>query len=230
LVGAAFGAALQVPIVGSLLKVYYESQAILGLEGTVIGFVHDAFNGFKTEHWVNGAKLFFGNFYLDENSSFFGGVYQGISRHTWEMLQTFGGHLLSQVTNSIGITEKVEYWGGATFSTNTKHFMAVTVGNYINVKTDSYTDFNSYILTYQTALHEYGHYIDSRIWGPLYLTVVGYESLYSAATSKKVYYNGNIIESHKTKWYEKSASSKAKKYLKKHFPGVVWDETLNPTK
>jgi len=148
-------------------------------------------------------------------------------RHTWEFLQSWLGQTVSQVLNISGITDKVEYWGGATFSTNTKQFLAVSIGNYINVQTQPYTDFDSYILTDQTVMHEYGHTFDSRIWGPAYLFAIGAPSLYTASQKEYVYYEGHYISKHRTMWYERSASRKAKKYFSKY--GVTWRESEDPT-
>lgn len=191
----------------------------------VLGMITGAFNG----GWKGvgrGAKLFLGNFYLNENN-WLGGIWQGISRHTWEVFQTFTGHGVSQTLNTIGITKKVEYWGGATFSTTDDQSIAVSIGNYINVRTHSYTDFDKYILTDQTVMHEYGHTIDSRIWGPLYLPVIGLPSLISVKNSRTIYHKSLRTTTHRIKWYERSASRKAKKYFSKY--GVIWDEAENPT-
>jgi hypothetical protein len=52
--------------------------------------------GIFTSDWNalgNAGQIFLGNFYLDENRSFFGGVWQGTIRHTWEFIQTGLGFL-----------------------------------------------------------------------------------------------------------------------------------------
>jgi len=61
-----------------------------------------------------------GNFYIDENRTFMGGLWQGISRYTWEHPQTVLGNDLSQLRNIFGQVDRVEYLGGATFSINEK--------------------------------------------------------------------------------------------------------------
>ena len=43
-----------------------------------------------------------GNFYIDENRTFMGGLLQGISRHTWELAQTNIGTDFSQIKNAFG--------------------------------------------------------------------------------------------------------------------------------
>ena len=43
-----------------------------------------------------------GSFYIDENRTFMGGLWQGISRHTWEHPQTFIDSDFNQLMNMIG--------------------------------------------------------------------------------------------------------------------------------
>ena len=86
---------------------------------------------------------------------------------------------------------------------------------------------DQYILTDQTVMHEYGHTFDSRIWGPLYLPTIGAPSIISANNSQPIYHNGIWTTTHRLKWYERSASRKAKKYFSKY--GVMWNDDDNPT-
>ena len=146
-----------------------------------------------------------------------------LSRWTWESPQTISGLGFSHLLNTLGITDKVEYWGGATFSTTRNRSIAVSIGNYINVRTQPYTDFDAYILNDQDVMHEYGHTFDSRIWGPSYLIAIGAPSLLSANKANKT---GNSAY-HREKWYERSASRKAKNYFSKY--GVIWNDASNPT-
>jgi RHS repeat-associated protein len=229
LAGAALGTAWQfaplIPIVGkgiqTTMTVYGIAQGITGVAGMVGGAINDGSDGLG-----RAGKLFLGNFYLNEKDPWLG-VWQGFTRHTWEMPQSWLGQTVSQVLNTSGITDKVEYWGGATFSTTRDQSIAVSIGSYINVRTQPYTDFDSYILTDQTVMHEYGHTFDSRIWGPLYLFVIGLPSLISADASQPIYHSGIWTTTHRLKWYERSASRKAKKYFNKH--GVIWNDIRNPT-
>ncbi len=76
-----------VPILGPVIKfaatMNAASQSFSVLSG--IGY------GLITGDWERLGKtreLFLGNFYLDENRTFFGGILQGVSRHSYESLQT----------------------------------------------------------------------------------------------------------------------------------------------
>ena len=223
LVGATLGAAWEfaplVPYVGNILQttmsVYGFVQTAVGVTGMVTG----AFNG----GWKgvgNGAKLFLGNFYLDENN-WFGGVAQGISRHTWEVLQTFGGHLYSQIRNTIGNVSRVDYFGGVTFATNEnkKYQNGVSLGNYvdINIGGNIGDDFEQTVKNNPIFMHEYGHTIDSRIFGLSYLFAIGIPSLIDAEWG----------DNHRVFWTEKRANRRAKKYFEKYY-NVNWDDYENP--
>lgn len=220
--GAAWQFAPLIPYIGkgvqTVMTWYAFGQAGVGVLGMIGGAINDGWDGLG-----RASELFLGNFYLNEKEPW-AGMWQGFTRHTWEMLQSFVGHTVSQTLNTIGVTNKVEYWGGVTFGTTQDKRTAVSIGNYVNVRTQPYNDFDTYILTDQTAMHEYGHTFDSRIWGPLYLPVIGTLSLHSADKANKT---GNSAY-HREKWYERSASRKAKKYFSKKF-GVVWNEQRNPT-
>lgn len=76
-----------------------------------------------------------------------------------------------------------------------KHMGSITLGNYI-------------ILQKQAHLqHELGHTIQSKLFGPLYLLIVGLPSIISAGVKP--------ID-HKNTWYEKWATSLGKKYFSKY--------------
>ena len=156
-----------------------------------------------------------GNFYIDEKQTFMGGLWQGISRYTWEHPQTVLGNDLSQLRNIFGQVDRVEYLGGATFSINEKSKKedGISIGNFINININGKIegDFTEYVLTHPLFMHEYGHYIDSQRMGLTYLINVGLPSLSTANSSD-----------HDEKWYEMNANKNAERYFRKHY-GVDWD-------
>ncbi len=88
-----------------------------------------------------------------------------------------------------GSVDRVDYLGGATFVTKEKgNKGSVSLGNFINILDPSKIvgDFETYATSTGLYMHEYGHYIDSQRWGPLYLFVVGSCSIISAATSTHI--------------------------------------------
>ena len=74
------------------------SISSLNLSGAVQGLL----TGIFSDDWKvfrNSFKIALGNFYIDENRTFMGGLWQGISRHTWELPQTSIGTNYSQFMN-----------------------------------------------------------------------------------------------------------------------------------
>lgn len=191
------------------MTVYTYGKVIEGVVGTAVG----AFNG----GWKgvgNGAKTFLGNFYLDENE-WLGGIWQGFSRHTWEMLQSFVGEGYTHVKNAFGEVDRVDYFGGATFATkeNSESRFGVSIGNYINVniKDKIKGKFDDRVISDPLFMHEYGHTLDSRLFGISYLFAIGIPSLISAAG------DGN----HSIFWAERRANRHAKRYFKRYY-GIDW--------
>ncbi len=227
--GAVAGAAitagvttgLGVPILGTVIKgagiVYGGSLAV----GTLSGLGDGIFNG-DWDRLKNTGKLFTGNFYLDGNRNFLGQTLQGIGRFSWELPQTTIGHSVSQIRNSFGGTDRVDYFGGATFSTaeNQETRNGVSIGNFINLNLrDEITgSFEDRVISDPIFMHEYGHTFDSQIFGSFYLPIVGLPSLISAASSRPL--NGGI-STHSIRWYERNANKHAARYFGKHY-GVDW--------
>ena len=107
---------------------------------------------------ANAGKIMLGNFYLDENKSFFGQVWEGISRHTWEVPQLAVGYFWSGIRNCWA--DRVDYWGGATFITNfSRSYQGVTMGGYIYIDNgevtptmNSYSSFDDYMQSHEYAV------------------------------------------------------------------------------
>ncbi|MFV0419283.1 MAG: hypothetical protein ACK5KT_11205 [Dysgonomonas sp.] len=216
--GFALGAAWQfaplIPGIGYIIQKgmtwYAYGQVGVGVVGILGGAVNDGWDGLG-----RGTQLFLGNFYLDEHS-FVGGIWRGFTRHTWEMLNTLVGHTYSQIRNSSGLTDYVEYFGGATFSirenvTDFNGWRGVSLGNYINIKLRNNFDkkYPGGWIYGENGLywHEYGHTFDSRLFGALYLPVVG---LVSAATQG---------------WTENRANRHSNRYGKRHGYWINWPYT-----
>jgi hypothetical protein len=217
LAGAMFGATMQIPIIGNIMQGYAMGQLGIGLGGTIMGGISHGWKGL-----ANGAKTFFGNFYIDENAGFFDGVWQGYSRHTWEFPQTFVGQAYTLGRNIDRHVSRVDYFGGATFATieNTGGG-SVSLSNFININNNNEItgNFDDYVISNPLYMHEYGHYLDSRRNGLGYLSNIGLPSLLSANRDKR-----HGTNYHHTYWAEKRANRYAKKYFGKYF-GVDWDSS-----
>jgi RHS repeat-associated protein len=180
----------------------------------------------------NAFRIDMGVFRADPHRTFFGQILQVFSRLTWEAPQVVLGNLYSHVRNGFGgsITD-VTYWGGATLvnrnNGNPRDRWGVTLGSYINSRNlvaDPYTD--------QMFRHEYGHTLQSRIIGPMYLIHVGVPS-----------FIGSLIQNeagHSREWYETHANRLSLRYLQRHEPnalvfdpttgrGQPWDFNEDPT-
>ena len=206
-------------IINGIMQGYMYGQIGLGAIGTIGGIFNDGLKGIS-----NGAKLFLGNFYLDENN-WAGGFLQGFLRHTWEMPQTIIGQCVSHYFNITGNTDRVDYLGGSTFSTIKVNSLTLekgmTIGNNIIAwNSDPITgDFDNYVIQKPLYMHEYGHTIDSRKWGPGYLAI-GIASLFSAKNDKQK--SNPPFSSHHGFWTEKRANKNAKNYFSKYY-GVNWN-------
>jgi len=200
-------AGLAVPILGTALKgagIIYGSTTALSLLG---GINQGALYG-DWSRLENSGKIFAGNFYLDSNRSLLGQTWQGISRFSWELPQSTVGHGYAQLRNTFGIVDRVDYFGGATFSTNVRPGASsrwgVSIGNHINIqRTDNSFD----IMNDPLLMHEYGHTFDSQMFGLTYLLSIGIPSASGA------------------EWTEHRANRHAARYFGDRF-GVNWTPFL----
>jgi len=181
---------------------------------------------FYTWNWstlTNSLELMLGNYYIDENAGFWEGIGQGYSRHTWESLQTTIGHGYSQARNLVwNNVDRVDFMAGATYATTENKSIqnGVTLGNYINVNIwDEITGgFEDRVLSDPLFMHEYGHTIDSRGYGPSYLFTIGWSSMNSARTC----YDIDRRNTHDWHWTELRANNNASRYFQKHYTSVDW--------
>ena len=181
----------------------------------------------------NSFKITNGLFKTDKNKSFWGRTWEFTSRFTWEGLQNFGGYVYSQGRNLGGKVDRVDFFAGATYATkeNSDDHMGITLGNYINMDiTDEITGgFKDYALNDPMFMHEYGHTIDSKIFGISYLFAIGIPSAKSIKNSEFITewdgeeaYNPHKLTTHKVFWTEMRANRKAASYFEKHY-GVKWE-------
>jgi len=203
-------------------------MSVYGIMQTGVGVVSMANNAIRGD-WEGvgrAGKLFLGNFYIDANE-FFGGIGQGFSRHTWEMLQTFGGHFWSQEMNLAGNVSRVDFFGGATFATqeNAGFRNGVALGNFININWDGEItgNFRDWVANNPLYMHEYGHTFDSRRFGLFYLPIVGISSARSANRSSIIEGDNPLsLSTHRVHWTETRANRHASRYFRNQF-GINWE-------
>lgn len=163
--------------------------------------------GAITHGWkgvAHAGEILLGKFYLDENTSFAGAVWQGTLRHTWEVLQTSLGYDYSQFRNAIGKVDRVDYYRGVTFTTNeySGRHNGMTLGNFINMNIkDNVTQRRKSFAYFvensdQMYAHEFGHTIQSRRFGFAYniLAILSFGSAVYDIIFDKEYHDSFFTE------------------------------------
>ncbi|MES2703894.1 MAG: hypothetical protein V4649_14740 [Bacteroidota bacterium] len=119
---------------------------------------------------------------------------QLVSRFTWELPNTLVAVTIAITLAMAGKVHSLVFYHGATFirlkdRRATNGYYAFTIGSYIVGSQGS------------TPLlrHEYGHCLQSMVFGPLYLLIIGIPSLASAAVD---------IGRHHTRWFERDADAR----------------------
>jgi len=204
------------------LKYTDPSGDFVVVDSWLIGFVHGFFStgsGRWSAGWNeanqragNDAKIWGGLFVSDPNKSFFGRVWEVTSRLTWQAPQTGLGFLYNQSVNTITPrVEEVDYFHGATYVVGaTRGGNAVSLGSYISISPIQDDD-QAHIRIGEggyTTMHEYGHYLQSKKSGPLYLLKYGIPSALGDAD-----------------WTEHDANTRAANYFQKIDPNFSWVQT-----
>ncbi|HRP91128.1 MAG TPA: FG-GAP-like repeat-containing protein [Edaphocola sp.] len=157
-------------------------------------------------NFENGARIFAGRYYTDENRTFAGQLFQGISRYTWEGLQTWVGYNFTQIRNTFGKDGQTFFLGGATIlnkESGSGEWWGVTMGNYINTQ-DAISGFNKPIGWENPLIqHEYGHTLQSRIFGFGYFFPIMPWSGFSAWL---------FTSTHEKRWFERGADRYSRIY------------------
>ena len=107
----------------------------------------------------------------DKNRTIAGKIVQIASHFTWELPQQILGILTAQFTNLFGGVDKVlRYSNGSIVVSNiwVAAGNGITMGNIITVGSGS---------TIDVITHEFGHYIQSRRFGPLWIPLFGIPSI-----------------------------------------------------
>ena len=175
-------------------------------------------------------KIDMGLFQSDPNRTIMGRIWQIASRFLWEPFQTTIGNFYSHLMNWSGSVDRVDYFGGATFVTNenSNSNKGITIGNYVNIdiRETINDNFEKYALSSELYMHEYAHTLQSKIWGPGYLLMIGVPSLVGAGLDVWG------LHDHDREWYETNANIKAYKYISKFEPNSplinYWHNTNYP--
>ena len=168
----------------------------------------------------NTAKICRGLFLTDPKRSFWGRVWQLLSRFTWELPQTLVGWLFTLSRALVGQVDRVDAFGGITFATKTVKAAGckgVSLGTFVGLWDGHWLvdGDKGLVLSNQLCMHEFGHTADSQRFGPLYLLVIGLPSLINALGKGD----------HSKFWTETRANRFAERYFSKRY-GVRWNDFL----
>ena len=175
----------------------------------------------------NALRIFMGQYYYDENMAH--GFLQAFTRFGIERLQTQMGFVYTQSRNFFRCVDRVDYFGGATYATDeyTEDHDGITLGNCINMRLndkgiDNSISFREWCLEKdQMYLHEYGHTIQSQMFGTDYLLKMALPSLISCTLQPLL---GN---SHKSFFTETLANRLACGYFNEYY-ACGWNENKDP--
>tara|TARA_R110002050_G_scaffold300400_2_gene469620 strand:+ start:58 stop:927 length:870 start_codon:yes stop_codon:yes gene_type:complete len=208
------------------LIVYY---LFLNVAFASLGIICGILQGIRHRRWTkltHALKLLAGHFYLSDKKGFYAGLWEGISRHSWELAQNLIGHIWAQSLNAIGIIQRVEFFEGATFSLriNQKERSGMSLGSFIYIAIDDNFKgvFRLRLIKDPLFMHEFGHGLDSRLFGIFYLPFIGLPSIISAMQSKQVFGTTNKAGLHKYKSYEMRANRKAAYFFNSY--AVNWQD------
>lgn len=125
---------------------------------------------------------------------FKGNFGQVLNKWSWSFPLSFIGNEVAHTLNMAGRVRKVTYLDGMlALDGVTNGGQAFTIGHYSFGSKGYEASWKDHAF-----VHEYGHYIQGQIWGPLYINIVGIPSIIS---------QWHLIPGeHNTRWYEIDAS------------------------
>lgn len=176
---------------------------------TIFNAIGEALNGFR-KHGFNVSQY---NWKKTVNSwkinmgMFKGNFLQVLNKWTWNIGNSLRGTYLGEFYNAIGKVDGVTHMDGMlALSGPIKKGAAVTIGH-ISLGPKGYK------ATWKDHLfvHEYGHYIQSQIIGPLFLPIIGINSFVSASLS------GVLKFDHSTRWFETWASNLGANHFNRNY-------------
>jgi len=155
-----------------------------------------------TKRAGNSWKLSMGLFRPDEsNGNSFNQFLQVVSRHTWQQPMTMIGYEYSTFCNNYGRVD-VEYFHGATVVFDANMSSAVSLGGFIIIN----PGFGGANYDNADLLHEYGHFLQTRMWGGLAFIPAAISSVMSGMGFRSTLTHDEI-------WVEQDANARAMGYF-----------------
>lgn len=147
------------------------------------------------------------------------GLLQAVTRFTWELPQLFLGYIVSQYRTITQRIDRIDTLGGITYAScchRRQHvYMGMSLGCFVNMwmPCDIPVEFPKYVRKYRDGSifqHEFGHTIDSQIFGPMYLIIIGLPSLLSMTAEERHLFRHR----HEDLFAERRANSNADRYFR----------------
>jgi hypothetical protein len=158
-------------------------------------------------------QLISGFYRVEQESSFPRKCAEVLSRMVWQQPQTLIGFLYNAGMLLSGkATGVARYHGAAAVKCAGWKGHSASLGIFLSMgddKRDSEAKVGVGAGSY-TTMHEYGHYLQSRRWGPLYLFVFGLPSLFGAT------------------YPEHDANRRAAAFFESAIPGFKWNKEYYP--
>ncbi|WP_421947689.1 RHS repeat domain-containing protein [Phaeodactylibacter xiamenensis] len=165
------------------------------------------FEGFA-QGWTQSWEITGGLFQYSNDLSFGQNLWNTFSKLTWELPQTLVGLTVAQGLNIGTAVNDVNYFRGATVLDTDLDGGAFAAGSYLIGPEGFGPNFEDHLF-----VHEFGHYLQSKRLGPLYLNFVALPSVAGFWAVDEVF-NQNLNE---TRWYEAQASRLAANYFDQEF-------------
>ena len=187
------------------------------LVGSAIAVIH------KKQIWnsiskklVQSLNVWTGLFRTDLQLSVFRRIWTLLSRFTWELPQTILGFLIATILNWTNRVDWVNHKYGSTSVKLSGLFGGMSLAPFIFGDERLIGESHNHLFQ-----HEFGHLMQSKIWGPLFLLVIGLPSLVSAMV--------NDYDTHMRKWQEQDANTRARSYfIRKDTANFSWKYEMNP--
>ena len=160
-------------------------------------------------------QLFAGRYRFDSHSLH--GLLQAFTRYVWELPQTAIGYLFSQWRVALGRAKRVVTVHGVTFVASRHRQPHTTAGLSLGCFVQMWLPRRAGEECErwechdgdEMARHEYGHTVDSQLWGWLYLPVIGLPSLISQALGL----SSKARHRHDNFWAERRADRLGKRFF-----------------
>ena len=187
------------------------------LIGSAIAIIH------KKRIWYSISKkltqsfnIWKGLFLTDSQLSVIPRIWTILSRFSWELPQTILGFLIAVILNWTNRLDWVNHKYGSTSLKLSGLFGGMSLAPFIIGDEQLIGASHNHLFQ-----HEFGHIMQSKIWGPLYLLIIGLPSLVSAIV--------NDYNTHMRKWQEQDANKRARSYFnQKNEETFSWNYEKNP--